>query len=120
MCGITFEQGVLSTRMPQTPADAGLVADPYLLQIVKRPKQRAERKAIKVFKLVTPVDAVSLAQQSAARSGLCRARLGSLRVPAGTPAVLSVSACCADAAPLGSGPMRTSSCLHCRLVVLEP
>ena len=61
VCGITFEQGVLSTRMPQTPADADLVADPYLLQIVKRPKQRAERKAIAAFKLVTPVDAVSLA-----------------------------------------------------------
>ena len=73
MCGITFEQGVLSTRMPQTPADANLVADPYLLQIVKRPKQRAERKAIAVFKLVTPVDAVSLAERPVAvvRPVLC-------------------------------------------------
>ena len=51
---------------PQTPADANLVADPYLLQIVKRPKQRPERRAIAAFKLVTPVDAVSLAKQPAA------------------------------------------------------
>lgn len=56
-----YKRGVQSSVLPAVPADADRVPEPYLLQIVKKPKVRADRKRIARFKLLTPVNQVWLA-----------------------------------------------------------
>lgn len=58
VCGIKYKRGVQSSVLPGVPADEDRVPEPYLLQIVKRPKIRADRKTITRFKLLTPTDQV--------------------------------------------------------------
>ena len=53
-----YKRGVQSSVLPGVPADADRVPEPYLLQIVKKPKTRAERKPIARFKLLTPINQV--------------------------------------------------------------
>lgn len=49
-----------SSLLPEVPADADRVPESYLLQIVRKPKQRSERKPIARFKLLTPLNQVCL------------------------------------------------------------
>ena len=53
-----YKRGVQSSVLPAVPADADRVPEPYLLQIVKKPKVRADRKPIARFKLLTPINQV--------------------------------------------------------------
>lgn len=53
VCGITYKRGVRSNLLPAVPADEDRVPDPYILQVVKRPRLRPDRKAINHFKLLT-------------------------------------------------------------------
>ena len=52
---MNFKRGVQSSVLPAVPADADRVPEPYLLQIVKKPRVRADRKPIARFKLLTPI-----------------------------------------------------------------
>ena len=58
VCGMHYKRGVQSSVLPAVPADADRVPEPYLLQIVKKPKVRADRKPVARFKLLTPVNQV--------------------------------------------------------------
>lgn len=58
---MSYKRGVHSSVLPAVPADADRVPEPYLLQIVKRPKVRADRRPIARFKLLTPTSQVTLA-----------------------------------------------------------
>ncbi len=60
VCGIKCQRGVQSSLLPEVPADADRVPESYLLQIVRKPKQRSERKPITRFKLLTPLNQVCL------------------------------------------------------------
>ena len=60
VCAIKYQRGVQSSLLPEVPADANRVPDAYLLQIVRKPKQRSERKPITRFKLLTPLSQVCL------------------------------------------------------------
>ncbi len=60
VCGIKYQRGVQSSLLPEVPADADRVPESYLLQIVRKPKQRSERKPITRFKLLTPLNQVCL------------------------------------------------------------
>ena len=57
---MSYKRGVQSSVLPAVPADADRVPEPYLLQIVKKPKVRADRKPITRFKLLTPTNQVDL------------------------------------------------------------
>lgn len=65
---MSYKRGVHSSVLPAVPADADRVPEPYLLQIVKRPKVRADRKPITRFKLLTPTSEVMLAVMLRPRS----------------------------------------------------
>lgn len=54
VCGMSYKRGVQSSMLPAVPGDADRVPEPYLLQIVKKPKVRADRKPITRFTLLTP------------------------------------------------------------------
>ena len=58
---MNYKRGVQSSVLPAVPADADRVPEPYLLQIVKKPKVRADRKPIVRFKLLTPINQVQFA-----------------------------------------------------------
>ena len=58
VCGMSYKRGVQSSVLPAVPADADRVPGPYLMQIVKRPKVRTDRKPITRFKLLTPTNQV--------------------------------------------------------------
>ena len=60
VCGISYKRGVRSNILPEVEADADRTPEPYLMQIVKKPRPRQERKPITRFKLFTPVGLVSL------------------------------------------------------------
>lgn len=60
VCGIRYHRGVQSSLLPEVPADADRVPESYLLQIVKKPKLRSDRKPITRFTLLTPVNQVCL------------------------------------------------------------
>ena len=71
VCGIKYKRGVQSSVLPAVPADADRVPEPYLLQIVKKPKVRADRKPIAYFKLLTPVNQVQLAHPAHTKLYAC-------------------------------------------------
>lgn len=52
-----------SNLLPAVPADEDRVPDGYVLQVVKKPKPRQERKLITRFKLLTPIGMVRHWQQ---------------------------------------------------------
>ena len=58
VCGIKYKRGVQGSVLPAVPADTDRLPEPYLLQIVKKPKVRADRKPIARFKLLTPISQV--------------------------------------------------------------
>lgn len=74
---MSYKRGLHSSVLPAVPADADRVPEPYLLQIVKRPKVRVDRKPIARFKLLTPTSQVKLAVML--RPGLCTCRWSSPR-----------------------------------------
>lgn len=62
VCGISYKQGERSNLLPAVPADEDRVPDSYILQLVKKPKPRQERKPITRFQLLTAVGTVMHAQ----------------------------------------------------------